>query len=513
MFRRLAFVLATIIAIGAILIAQLNHSNPSSPVHGRNGTVLFLTTEAPGFSNVHLATVSALLRNHPDMDVHYASFPALKRNVLAISAAAQETNPSCKPLQWHELPGPDFRYTFNGHWPSVESMISGVGTTDYAKKIDDLIYGLAPWAAEDHWNCYTAIISLIDMVNPELIVLDNLLAPATDLARNSERRFVSLVPNAVLELIAADQPRGAMLWKYPAAFTGFPFPLPKKLVPTNIWLTIRLAYNLIVSPVLSAKRAFLAERGIQDPIELSFVIKDTPVLAGTMKEANIPMDVYPSYVTFCGPIALDTAPAEEQAPELVSWLKQAPTLLINLGTLFAYSEQRARTMADALSSLLSDTEYQILWKFKKVGDYSDDVFSGIQENIDTERVRMRTWLEADPVSLLQTGHIVLSVHHGGANSYHEAVLAGIPHMILPLWFDLYNIANTAEYIGVGIWAGREIAPEWAVDSLVDGFRSSLEGPKSLLMREKAKELGRVAKAYGGSHAAAAEIARLATYTL
>jgi hypothetical protein len=34
---------------------------------------------------------------------------------------------------------------------------------------------------------------------------------------------------------------------------------------------------------------------------------------------------------------------------------------------------------------------------------------------------MSKWLAVDPVSLLETGDVVVSVHHGGSNCYHEAI--------------------------------------------------------------------------------------------
>lgn len=191
---------------------------------------------------------------------------------------------------------------------------------------------------------------------------------------------------------------------------------------SNILLTIRLGYNLVNSPVLAAKRAFLVEKGIEKPIELTFVIKDVPVLASTLKEANFPMDFYPPYLKFCGHIAMSQTSAADQDPEMVSWLAQRPTILINLGSLFAYNQRRAQAMADALATLMAETDFQVLWKFKKLGDYGDEVFAGIQKDIDSRRIRIETWLETEPAALLETGHIVLEVHHGGANTYHEAIL-------------------------------------------------------------------------------------------
>lgn len=79
-------------------------------------------------------------------------------------------------------------------------------------------------------------------------------------------------------------------------------------------------------------------------------------------------------------------------------------------------------------------------------------------------------------------------------------------MILPLWVDLYNFAQIAEYLGIGVWPGQDIAPEWESKSLAEGFLKALT---SQTMREKAKALGEVARTYPGRNLAAQEIAKIA----
>lgn len=80
-------------------------------------------------------------------------------------------------------------------------------------------------------------------------------------------------------------------------------------------------------------------------------------------------------------------------------------------------------MAAALARVMERTGngVQFLWKFNKQGDYPDDFMRSIMPHVDAGRVRVVGWLEADPFSLLETGHFVASVHHGGSNCYHEAI--------------------------------------------------------------------------------------------
>lgn len=78
-------------------------------------------------------------------------------------------------------------------------------------------------------------------------------------------------------------------------------------------------------------------------------------------------------------------------------------------------------IAAALVDVLAKTQVQIIWKIKKRGEYSDEFLKRLQPYIDEGRVRVTKWLTADLYSILQTGDIIASVHHGGSNCYHEAI--------------------------------------------------------------------------------------------
>jgi hypothetical protein len=67
----------------------------------------------------------------------------------------------------------------------------------------------------------------------------------------------------------------------------------------------------------------------------------------------------------------------------------------------------------------------------------------------------------------------------------------------------------AEYLGIGIWPGKDTAPDWDPATLSEGFLQALDDDAGSVMRAKAEELGVVARSYGGRDTAAAELARLA----
>lgn len=89
-------------------------------------------------------------------------------------------------------------------------------------------------------------------------------------------------------------------------------------------------------------------------------------------------------------------------------------------------------MAKALRIVIDKTQkslpgLQVLWKLKKFGDWEvkpggSEVYNILKDEIDADRIRVVKWVTAEPMSVLRSGHIVCSVHHGGANSYYEAVM-------------------------------------------------------------------------------------------
>jgi hypothetical protein len=107
---------------------------------------------------------------------------------------------------------------------------------------------------------------------------------------------------------------------------------------------------------------------------------------------------------------------------MATWLKQAPTILINLGSVVRFNNAEAQSMVAALLPILETTNNQVLWKIKKRHDFDNSFLNPVRKYMDSGRVRIESWIKADPAALLATGDIKLVIHHGGANSYHEAIL-------------------------------------------------------------------------------------------
>lgn len=151
-----------------------------------------------------------------------------------------------------------------------------------------------------------------------------------------------------------------------------------------------------------------------------------PTICMSTPECEFPLTVPPANRPFlCGPILLDAPPVSSVDPELAAWLAKAPTVLICLGSHIVMDDLYAGEMAAGLRTLFDQRpDVQVLWKVNRAGlpaELGASVLAPVKEEIQQGRLRTVTWLAPDPLALLETGHIVCVVSHGGSNSYHEAV--------------------------------------------------------------------------------------------
>jgi hypothetical protein len=174
-------------------------------------------------------------------------------------------------------------------------------------------------------------------------------------------------------------------------------------------------------------------RGLKDviPIFKPYEI-DRQYLCPSSLETEFPMTM-PGNITSCGPLLLLSTPVSDTDMELLSWLKRKPTVLISMGTLVIMDNSLNQEIASGLRVFLSrHPEVQILWKIQKRYSYeevnyqnlgvTDEIIHGLlAAEIASGQVRIVNWLKADPISILESSHIVCSVHHGGSNTYHEAI--------------------------------------------------------------------------------------------
>lgn len=216
MFFRVSLLVA-VLGVTITTYTLLQHPRYALPVRGRPSTVLFLTDVWKGLSNVHVATTFGLLEHYPDIQVHYASFGPLEKEMARVSKAAQVKNSAAKPVIWHLLTSaPSYAEKMAQFFPNTTALTRSPSVKDRLQFARDTEIIMAPWDAEEYLALYSEIQALIEEVNPAVVVIDVFFWPATDATRNLNRLYAVVNPNALTEPLVAWQPWLAGLWKYPA---------------------------------------------------------------------------------------------------------------------------------------------------------------------------------------------------------------------------------------------------------------------------------------------------------
>lgn len=277
------------------------------------------------------------------------------------------------------------------------------------------------------------------------------------------------------------------------------------------------------------------------------------ILVANLPELEYPFSVIPEYIIPCGPMLNPAKPLQEADPSLFQWLERGPTVYINLGTHRVTSEDAAVEMAMAIKMAMDEvrswsghtlSDMQVLWKLvpdTSNGDYDarspkSRIHNVLGRYIDMDITCIVQWVEAEPSVILEHKNVVLSVHHGGANSFLETVRygnkleppppltlsgfgvgsshsaltilhnsAGKPHVVLPCWMDTFDFANRAELAGIGLWGNRRSAPSWKADELGPILRKAIIGLKASSLQQRAQAMAQRCRNQGGGRFKAARV--------
>lgn len=168
------------------------------------------------------------------------------------------------------------------------------------------------------------------------------------------------------------------------------------------------------------------------------------MLVANSPDIDYPFSVLPPHIIPCGPIVRAVPLIGNVDPALAEWLSHGPTVYVNLGTHLKADPVEAGEMARAFKTVLDQAgelysgkgrkPLQILWKLGRKLEAGNetlekDVYEGswkavvdvLGPEVKADRVRITDWVKAEPKSVLESGHVVCSVNHGGASSFYEAI--------------------------------------------------------------------------------------------
>jgi hypothetical protein len=488
--------------------------------------ILLITNEDRGQANAFLATSEALLQADPGLEVHLASFPRLQPEVTSTSQQAQRTAAGANPIVFHTIKGLSMAEGVKNYFHQRPTPMRGLLPASYSSRlhftstlraIHDTIPVLVPYDGPQLVEIYSSLVDIIKQVDADLVVVDSLMTAALTACCHLHVKFVCLSPNAIKDFAARHQPNGAGLWKYPALFSGFSYPVPWYQIPLNIFFILYTVNVYLKDSYRRSVTAYLESQTNATLVTPVNLIRNPPpglkVVLGTTPELDFP-GIIPNHLFPCGPIIRSAKPLGDVDQELAAWLSKSPTLYINLGSICQLEEDRALELARAVAVLLERAQtaassVQVLWKLSKFGLYAAKPGSQIHDVLshwlDSDQVRIVDWLQPEPIAVLESGHIACCVHHGGANSFNEAAIAGVPQVVLPQWTDCYDYAQRVEMLGIGRLGNRAAKPLWTETELGDVLSEVLLGKSSDSIKRKATALATVVKAKGNGAENAARL--------
>lgn len=330
--------------------------------------------------------------------------------------------------------------------------------------------------------------------------------------------------------------------------SGYPFPLPIHLILANVYILLRLAaVVLLLSPrfreIVAVRKA--ARIPGPPPSIQTYVSQGTHYLVPDLPELSLPLAPIPSNVTTCGPIVpLSTINKDANQPgkQFLEWMNGGKTVLVNFGSHVAPGRSYCESLARGLEvALRKHKDLRVLWKLKRDQGASLDesLTCALGDAWNEDRVKIVEWLEVAPAHLLMLEGVVVSVHHGGANAYFEtarSVLficrsvycivlfwfvlrpfyllrtrAGVPQIILPVWYDTYGNATCAEYLKIGVYANKTCAPGVSDTEFGEALCMLLDetNARGREIRATAQALGERCRKVEGREVAADVIVRIA----
>ncbi|KAL2024952.1 hypothetical protein VTK56DRAFT_3651 [Thermocarpiscus australiensis] len=452
--------------------------------------VLIATNSESGQANVCLAVSHTLVQLDPSVEIHFVTFKDIEKTVAAASEYAVQCSNGGRPFVFHSLDGPSMRDVLDATEPTFQFIAAMAKRPSFFNTLGVLskvMRAMLPWRSGEFVPIYQSFVRTVDAVRPDLIVVDCLLSPALTAcaAPLHDLPHVILSPNSLKDFAAAVQPRGAFFWKYPVMHSANPFPIPWHRIPHNAALAAAQIYYALTDRTAAATaREVKAALGV-DVVTMQTLMmspeKWGKILVGCRPEVDFPLSVLPRHITPCGPMVRPVPSVSEVDAELDAWLRRGPTVFVSLGTHLTLDEFEALQLAGALRMLLDtagdaksiggvEGRLQVYWKLKKdpgrkaySSEKGSKLYKVLAKEMEEDRVRIVDWVKPEPAAVLQTGTVVCSVNHGGANSFYDAVTVGVPQICLPAWIDCYDFGCRAELLGIGRWGNKQGMPRCTTD--------------------------------------------------
>jgi hypothetical protein len=238
--------------------------------------------------------------------------------------------------------------------------------------------------------------------------------------------------------------------------------------------------------------------------------KDVNCVAGihfnTLGLADCP--VQPSKLAFVGAgLCPDLSPPCSKNDEDLEWMDQAlvagdDVVYMNMGSMFIWNKKEFWECMDAFKNLRAKHGYSVRF-LVKINRPSADVKDTslnfeLHDNCVPSFIRLTSWVR-NQREIYSHPSLKVFIHHGGGNSFNEAVHFGVPQLVLSQWFDTHEYGYSAEQFGLGF---RSRAPPAIERCDVEKKLLAMIGPQWPLLKSNCMAWAIRSEAGGGAGAAA-----------
>ena len=126
-------------------------------------------------------------------------------------------------------------------------------------------------------------------------------------------------------------------------------------------------------------------------------------------------------------------------------------LYLNMGSIFFYNREDYDNIVVSLEMLHEQVpDILVLWK---IGNHPQSVqpIPTLEECNLPSYIRREHWI-ADVETVLSHPALAAFVHHGGGNSYNEALAHGVPQFCISEWVDSNDIVLYIHHSRVVLWS-------------------------------------------------------------
>ena len=407
-----------------------------------------------------------------------------------------------------------------------------------------------PPASEAYKDVVFKMRDMIHAIDADMVIVDNFSPFAVDGARLSKRPFIETCPGAASAVV-----NNVGIFERPLPMSG------GRSADCGLFVfisNIMFIYSWVVFALFNRwpriRRAFRRDSLGLEPVDLvcDSLMTPTPgmlpqqVATLTFNVSGVdfyPPEAYDRSVFFVGPCfppadkpgtpvhmpRAPTSPAAFSLPNSVAstptvcdipfekeigtltrissdpvkeWLDKAyengnTVVYINMGSIFYYSRSDYDNMVKALIMFQEKVpNVQVLWKIPDLPVNIQPIPSADESKLPLF-IRREGWLESVQ-TVLEHPAVKVVAHHGGGNSFNEALYYGHRQFCISQWVDTHDIGAYVKHSGVGLWADK--SPEFDADDIAGKLIALVEDKdtffrrNALSWRNKTKQAGGVTTA-------------------